>query len=133
MASINLDSYVRFPKKLHPSSKPLTTPLLPYRIASLCKYSDHLIFPDCIIGLLMIFDAAVPDTGQVCIIRTEGPDKLDPPDPASTVIQDQQSPAAIVPADLRPCQVYRTKGFSASGLESEKRAGIGQFIEYTLI
>ena len=94
---------------------------------------NHLIFPDCIIGLFMIFNAAVPETGQMCIIRAKGSDKHDPPDSASTVIQDQQPPTAVVPADLRPCQVHGTKGFSAFRMFTEKRAGIRQFFEYTLI
>jgi hypothetical protein len=42
------------------------------------------------------------------------------------VVDDEQTPALIVAADLRPGQVHSAAGFFAAGVVTEKQAGLGK-------
>ena len=72
----------------------------------------------------MDFGAAVPDTGQEAIFRTERPYILDSPGPSPGVIEDEKTPASVIPADLRAGQVNRAVCQLAAGLVPEERAGV---------
>jgi hypothetical protein len=57
----------------------------------------------------------------------------DPPCPLSFRIEDQQAPAAIIPADLRACLVDGTVSFRGCPVIPEKRACLGTFLKDTLV
>jgi hypothetical protein len=102
---------------------------LPDRVTSPGQCPDHQVVPDTVIRLLDRFNTFVPDFCQESIFRTERTDILNLPDTSSTVIKDEQSPAAVVAADFRTGLVYRATGFFTAGLVAEKRAGMGMFIK----
>ncbi len=81
----------------------------------------------------MVFDAALPEPGKESIFGTESADILDPPRPPAPVVEDQEPPAAIVAADLRPCLVNGTVRLLAPGLVAEERAGMRKLFKNTLI
>lgn len=107
--------------------------LFPHRITGTGKDPNHSILPDRIILLPVIFDAALPEFCQQSILGAECPYVFDPAGPPAAVIQDEQAPAPVVPADLRPCQVNGAVRELTSWLVPEKRAGIGQFCKNALI
>jgi hypothetical protein len=49
------------------------------------------------------------------------------------VIENEQSPASVVPADFRPGQVYGATGFPAAGVATKKGADPGEHIKNTCI
>ena len=49
------------------------------------------------------------------------------------MVEDQKTPAPVVPADLRAGEVYGTVGFFAPGLVPEKRARVREFFKDTRV
>lgn len=75
----------------------------------------------------------VPDAGQNGIIRTERPDKFDPPDSPSGVIKNKKAPAPVILTDLRTRLVNSTVSQLAPGTVPEKWTRVGQFFEDALV
>ena len=95
--------------------------------------ADHLILPFPVIRFLVLFDAGIPDFCEEFIIGTERPDKFYASRPSTGMVNDQKTPASIIPADLRPGQVYRAVGFFAPGLVPEERTGVREFFKDALV
>jgi hypothetical protein len=72
-------------------------------------------------------DLLFEQPGQVFIFRRKMTLAHDPACPLSGGIEDQQAPAAIIPADLRACQVDGTVPLRGCPVIPEKRAGLGAF------
>jgi len=53
----------------------------------------------------------------------------DPPGPPPPEIEDEQAPAAVVPADLRACEVNGTVCLPGLLVGAEKRACLGKFFK----
>jgi hypothetical protein len=81
----------------------------------------------------VLFNAGIPDFCEKFVIRTERPDKLDAPCSSAGMVEDQKTPASIVPADLRPGEMYGAVGFFTPGLVTEERAGVREFFKDTLV
>ena len=76
-----------------------------YGITCSCYY---LVFPWSHITVIrfgQIIDAFLPEAGQVVLIGKECTAVHDSPGSLSAGIQDEHTPAPIIPAYLRPCQV----------------------------
>jgi hypothetical protein len=74
-------------------------------------------------------NTAFPEPGQDLVFGMQGPDILDPACPPAPVVEDEQSPAAIVPADIRPGGMNRAICLIAPGLVSEEWAGKRKFLK----
>ena len=107
--------------------------LSPDAVTCLPEDPDHLVLPFFVIRFLVIFDAALPKPDKERIFGTEGTDILDPPRPPAPVVEDQEPPAAVVAADLRPCQVNGTVCLLAPGAVAEERAGMRKLFKNALI
>ena len=81
----------------------------------------------------MLLDTTLPEIHKTGIIGDEGPGILDTADPAPPVVEDQEPPAPVVPADLGACQVHRAPGLLCPGLVTEKRAGMREFFKDTFV
>jgi hypothetical protein len=75
----------------------------------------------------------IPDSSQERIIGTECTDRFDSPDPSSGMVENEEAPAPVIPADLRPGQVNSAVRQLAAGTVAEKRAGVGEFFKDTLV
>jgi hypothetical protein len=72
----------------------------------------------------MNIGTAVPDAGKERIIRTECPYILDSPDSSPAMIDDEETPAPIVPTDLWSGKVNCAVCEFGAGPVPEERAGI---------
>ena len=91
------------------------------------------LVPCCIVRFNKMVDLLFKKPGQGLIFRCKVALAHDPAGPLSFGIEDQQAPAAIVPADLRAGQVDRAVPFFRSPVVPEKRAGFGTFKKNTLV
>jgi hypothetical protein len=78
-------------------------------------------------------DMLFKEPGQRFVLRCQVALAHDPPGPLSFRIKDQQVPAAIIPADLRACQVNGTVSFRGYLIVPEKRTGFGTVKENGLV
>ncbi len=75
----------------------------------------------------------IPDPFQSRIFRHERFLEDDSADPSSFRVEDENPPAAEVPADRRPGRMDGAPGRNIPGVEPEKWAGLGVGIEYRAI
>jgi hypothetical protein len=81
----------------------------------------------------VFLNAVLPYFSERGIIGAESPNKLDTPSPPSGMVEDQETPAPVVPAYLRAGQVHGAEGLLAPGLVTEKRAGMRKFFKDALV
>jgi hypothetical protein len=81
----------------------------------------------------MVFNAVIPDPCKERVFRAKSTDILDPPDPSSPLIKDEQPPATIIPTDLRPCLMHGAVSVIAVGLIAEKWTSLGKFFKNSLV
>ena len=74
----------------------------------------------------MLVGTVFPKAGQDRVLGIQSPDKPDLPGDPTPAVDNEESPAPVVPADLRAGQVYRAESFSASRFVAKKRAGVGE-------
>jgi len=113
----------------HPGRRMSRSPSLPHRVACPCQDADHPVVPGCVIGLADRVDALFEELAQDCIFRSKMPLVHDPPGSPSPEIEDEQAPAAVVPADLGACQVDGTVCLPGLLVGAEKRACLGKFFK----
>ena len=96
---------------MNPGKKTINTALCPHRIPGHNQYPDYPLIPCCIVRFNKVVDLLLKKPGQGLIFRCKVALAHDPACPLSFGIEDQQAPAAIIPADLRAGHVDRAVPF----------------------
>ena len=104
-----------------------------YSIAGSPEDADHLILPLLVIRFPVLLDAALPYFRKERIVGTERPDILDSSCPPAGMVEDQETPASVIPAHFRAGQVHGAIRHLTAGLVPEKGAGMGEFFKDALV
>lgn len=92
---------------------------------------DEPLVPGSIIGFGDGVDLVFKNFCQPFLFRCKESLAHDPPGPFPLRVKDQDAPAAIIPADLRACQVDGAVPFCLVPVEPEERTCLGAFGKYT--
>ena len=97
------------------------------RVSGVNKYPDHPVVPGCIVQPGKMIDIIFKQPGQVRIFRRKMALAHNPAGPVSSGIKDQDSPAAVIAADLRTRQVNGAVTLRRRSVEPEERARLRAF------